>query len=495
MSSSAISSSSSGEPRVRPPASAEVGLLQSVNAVQHAAKVAACVEAVTAETSSAWSAVTKSSMGELWSKHFSLLSLQWVATLAGVPHEGATKAALVDALTGQRVRPVSIDVLTAAVSGWKDAQRESDPLLFSPPGANASGSAPGASAAAASAMMPPPAPSGPAAAPSGPAMGGNGGTSGQRLPAAQGLELASALGALGANPRGSNTAAIEVLSRVVEQNSKAMAVAAAVLAKLEANGLPPRDSEPEEKELVLPLDKHYAEIDGRLVRHLFVDPMQLADGVVQKLKFKIPGQKAKSQRIGDLVLSSDVDDTKTGHWFDPDGMEQGFLRLITRVMGLESEAHRAPDMLKLSQKVWGFEKGTRHGKAKFLKHFLYNHAASNDLCGEFDRDLDLKLVYLLSSGPNSAADGKRKASGSGSRPDGSGKRRREKSGKKCFTRLDPSKGKCFHKDCIFDHSCVSCGGDHAAVDCKDWDPAKGKRSMETALSRLRSGSASDRSSR
>ena len=42
-----------------------------------------------------------------------------------------------------------------------------------------------------------------------------------------------------------------------------------------------------------------------------------------------------------------------------------------------------------------------------------------------------------------------------------------------------------HKECVFDHSCVSCGADHAAVDCPEWDAAKGSRALAAAQASLR----------
>ena len=42
----------------------------------------------------------------------------------------------------------------------------------------------------------------------------------------------------------------------------------------------------------------------------------------------------------------------------------------------------------------------------------------------------------------------------------------------CFSRIKLTAGKCAYTACKFGHSCVSCGGDHAAVACRSWDQKK-----------------------
>ena len=133
-------------------------------------------------------------------------------------------------------------------------------------------------------------------------------------------------------------------------------------------------------------------------------------------------------------------------------------------------------------------------KAKFMKHFMYEYRKSEDWVGDFERNLDLKLEYLLSPKQDGleqedvskpAAGTSQKRRGPRMSSTASGERKRFKSTKKCFTRLEQSKGKCFHKNCIFDHACACCGADHAAVDCPTWDDAKGSRALAAARELLR----------
>ena len=45
----------------------------------------------------------------------------------------------------------------------------------------------------------------------------------------------------------------------------------------------------------------------------------------------------------------------------------------------------------------------------------------------------------------------------------------------CFSRSDPSSAGCRYTDCIFSHTCASCGEDHAASACPSWEPPKTRR--------------------
>jgi hypothetical protein len=212
--------------------------------------------------------------------------------------------------------------------------------------------------------------------------------------------------------------------------------------------------------------------------------------------------KPKKIKLDNLVLSAESQgDRKWSSIFNWDLFVSGFPKFVELILCVPTKCSMAADRLSWFGKLCQFE-ASADKKINFAKNFHCEYAAEDDWADLFHRDSAM-LVRLAAnpvmaaapSLPNSrggggggnggnrggARGGSRGArQGRGGRGNGRGSGRSSSSGssrggKVCFSRLRISSGDCaWGATCKFSHLCASCGADHTAKDCTNWDAAKAK---------------------
>lgn len=255
--------------------------------------------------------------------------------------------------------------------------------------------------------------------------------------------------------------------------------------------------------------RHLAKQIKKMVKHAFVDPMDFSPKRIEKLKFAVAGAR-RSTNIGGGVKITVRDDalsdiSSAGGWYDPVQMREGFSLMLETMLDVPEAKYRVKDLMAFGREVWDFPGATSQGKAVYLKQMLFKYQASDNLIRDMHQDTVLERKYLL--GPNSpglvtlnARSGHngqqqfRSQAGAGgayranaARREG-GRKRSAPSGstKVCWTRLEKGKGECrYGTNCRFSHTCASCGGNHSADKCGNWNAVKAKSAADTQRSSLR----------
>ena len=446
----------------------DIGTLHRVDTQMHESKLNLAADELKG-AGSPWPEGVKHTMSTLWNQ-FTVDSVHWLIEysrealcVAIEADHTSTKKVLIETLVEAQVPPISLASLQNFVAAWK---------------AHASGTS---------------------QSPDG--MDEGGGHGGSRSPScdegdddddadvsADGGDI-STDGQSGANASGIEEI-LRSLTTVVKQNSQTLAAFG------QRAGTGCSDDKKDS-----PLERHYAVIDDQLRQGQFVDPMQLSNPVIDKMKFKIPGQTNKSEKIGSLTLTSEAGPTNSAGWFNPEGMKQGFERLVLRVLDIKEIHHRARDMMRFSEKLWNFAGPSDDEKAKFMKHFMFEHAGEENWADSMFLDMQLMSRFLWPKTQSDMGqrfeslkrrrDEEKNAFSRSQRPSRSGAGRQERptlrartrTAKVCYTRLDPNRGECTYPSCRFSHQCASCGQNHSASACPKWDDAKGRRAMTDAQRR------------
>jgi len=159
--------------------------------------------------------------------------------------------------------------------------------------------------------------------------------------------------------------------------------------------------------------------------------------------------------------------------FDWDLWLEGWYRFLEMV-ARSARSDRTADLIAWMQKLSRFPGGSGEAKVKYARTFMHKYAdvKCDNWNALFDSDSALLVEHLIVAPPRrersvTARPRGRRADSPSPRPV-----KRAKRPKLCFSRLKLSAGKCSFTPCKFGHKCVSCGGDHAAVDCKTWDQGK-----------------------
>ena len=190
--------------------------------------------------------------------------------------------------------------------------------------------------------------------------------------------------------------------------------------------------------------------------------------------------EASSFSIGPFRLSTDSRRSSPrdlSNVFSWDLWCDGWSVFLHMVAG-SSRKERTADLVAWMTKLTKFPRGSGADKVKYARAFTFKYAALkfDNWCDLFHSDAAL-LLEFLSSDPAAAPSSRSKfSSGRTSRKRQSsragGSSKKAKTSPLCFSRLKKSAGLCKFSPCRFSHSCVSCSGDHAAVDCKSWDQSK-----------------------
>ena len=257
------------------------------------------------------------------------------------------------------------------------------------------------------------------------------------------------------------------------------------------------DTTADDDELVpeqTPFDLHLSRIKRLLKNGSYVDPMQLCKTVLDKLRLRMPGEKKKSEKLGSLTISTRHSDfsVDTSAWFNPVSMREGFNKMVGLVLGIPEVHDRAVDLMEFFDLVWDHPCGSDENKCRFVKHVLFTYPRSVNLKKEAFGDLAFVQRFLQGPcGPDNAKRGgdfgayedtrrrRRSRSRDQDRANSGGKGQNRGDDKKrqkiCFSRADKKVGECsWGTKCCFSHNCASCGSDHPASSCKNWDDAKGQ---------------------
>ena len=249
-----------------------------------------------------------------------------------------------------------------------------------------------------------------------------------------------------------------------------------------------RDAPLQSTSTISPWQRHVAKAEELLKAHKFVDPVTLDSVTEEHMRFKsVPTRVVGETEGGLMIVGKEVKAPDVSRVFDPARTRNGYLRMVTLASkcAVKSVSSRVHDFLALDTKVWNYPNASDLSKSTFLKHFLLEHEASDDLVGEFDKATTLLARFMWSiAQPQSQSSGyvapKRKLPklGPGSLTSAStaDKRARFMSEKPCYSRVE--KGKvCDYPGCKFNHACVSCGQDHTASECNAFDEQKSKAAL------------------
>ena len=433
-----------------------------------------CKEVKEAPQGRSWSDALDHSMSSYWDK-MTADAVKWAAAFARlclgmeVPVVGHTKTAFMEALVAAQVPPISVRSLKAMVTEFKAsvaraprADRHGEDLEGAGHEADDAGAV-GAGDAA-------------------PAGAGPGGGSG-------------APGRGGDKPGGDVSTMVSAFSVAMAEQTKALAALTLAMKRDEPkadDGLSHMD-----KPALDALVRHYKAVDGRLVAGLWVDPMCLCPRYLEKLRMKDAGQTAKSEKLGGVTITSGPAPISCQNWYYPEGMRDGYLRLVARTSQIPERAGRVNDMLLFFVEIWNYPDVSDENRSRFMKEYMYDHAGETDWASAYHNDTVLVKKYLAKSS-GSASLG---AAPSGDRRQPSttkssgGKRRRSRSPRRdrgargeytrkvCYTRLDPKRGECTYRGCKFSHKCATCGEDHPASKCPRWEDKKGAEAMTQAQAR------------
>lgn len=454
----------------------DVGLLSRVTPQQHKDLLELAKKEIADSGDGAWPAATGDTLRALWANHFTVDAVHWALEYARVAlrlqvraTHSDTKAALADALVEAQVPPIGIEEIRSFVEKWK-AYQSAAPVELAQEGAV------GADGTGAEVKH-----------------GDNGCM--RESTSVDSAETTSGESADGNDGGPSPAAPGKNFYGIM---AKLMVRQMDFLERLD------KKAEKKSPDMMLPLDKHLAETRESLRVGEYVDPLQLSDAVLNRLRFRLPGQARKERKLGDITLSTDGEGTDSSSWFNPVGLRQGFTRMVEMVLGIDEVKHRAQDMLGFAEEVWSFPKASEEGKARFIKHFLYKYRGQDDWKAKAFQDARLVAEFLTGdqrAGSAPSAGAKRQAGG-GARPGPADKRQRGpgagggaqqgrgdrhawKARQPCLSRMDPSRGDCSYPGCRFSHACVSCGQDHPANACSKWDRAKGKKALDELAARRR----------
>ena len=121
-------------------------------------------------------------------------------------------------------------------------------------------------------------------------------------------------------------------------------------------------------------------------------------------------------------------------------------------------------------------------KVKYARAFMlrYSNLETLEWFPLFDNDAGLLLQFAdrSSAAPRRrtstslATSGRRERPRERLRTNRPEKKSRVTKAKTCYSRIKVSSGKCGFSPCRFSHACISCGGDHPASACRNWDQSK-----------------------
>jgi hypothetical protein len=191
--------------------------------------------------------------------------------------------------------------------------------------------------------------------------------------------------------------------------------------------------------------------------------------------------------------------------YDPEAFEQGLNFIFLLMLEDPSLSHGIQDWHKWRMTVWEYP-ASGSKRVKYMKDFLQKYSASEyrgKYCALHNSDHALLKTFNQVTAHEPEVQPKRTRAGARSRslsphrgrsrsPYRSRKRARgdnthHRDGRKsgngapnasrphdfCMSRVDRAKKECRFKDrCKFSHSCASCGRDHLAKDCRNWNGDK-----------------------
>jgi hypothetical protein len=199
-------------------------------------------------------------------------------------------------------------------------------------------------------------------------------------------------------------------------------------------------------------------------------------------------------KIGDQEFRSTAVTAKSyADCYEWSTYSSGFLKALEAYLK-SGKSHLALDRLLWFIQLYHFQISPSSKKTAYAKSFHFKYADSDDWDNLFKTDAAMLLTHLMSgfSGqekpprslsssdrPLPARRGEIRDRGRDPRPRRDNNRRgRDPPAKKrksdlatCHSRTDKA-ATCTFARCRFSHDCGSCGRDHAAKDCPNWDQAK-----------------------
>ena len=229
----------------------------------------------------------------------------------------------------------------------------------------------------------------------------------------------------------------------------------------------------------------------------------------------------KTMKLGDFVVANAAseEDDFSGD-MDPLKAHQGLEFYILLHSEMPEMSDRVADILRLKIKLGDFHGPTARQRVVYIKEFMYKYqgeANASDWCGKFESDISLMTQYLLTkpvtpvprTQESKSTDGRdqntsrkrgrtdRRAADRGQardRPLARGRGNQDNGGRDrghdrrdnsrynggssrsspgpCFSRTDPTVGDCRYQRCRFSHACGTCGENHPAAACPNWDSTK-----------------------
>jgi hypothetical protein len=254
-----------------------------------------------------------------------------------------------------------------------------------------------------------------------------------------------------------------------------------------------------------PWDKIKENVLVAIKNGTYYDPVICDNQSKMHLQFKSPfsGEELNVSKEGFVFAKTSNRLPDVSSIFDPARVYGGYEQGITWAAAAYDTHQISPDtvakMLQLLSKVKNWPGVSELSKSTYFKHFLHRHAGSPDLLAAQSADTELIFKFLqpmrlyelpptpgpvpipplggrgrgLKRSAPSAPPAQRAAPQMGRTfvggVAGSG---RTPSAKLCKSRVDLG-FICSYPDCIFSHSCATCGKDHPASACQVWDAAKG----------------------
>ena len=270
-----------------------------------------------------------------------------------------------------------------------------------------------------------------------------------------------------------------------------------ILSKRAALQTTKEDKDHTDQELTVE-EKHLKRQTKLVEAKKYVDVIHLSEWYLEHLRNKSKGLGAQRVELGKgMFLSGVNEDVDAVNEFGFSRIRDGFSRYVRMhaESANESIRSRVPDLLEFESELLRHPVGSLDQKARFIKAFLHKHCAVKSLVTAFSSDFILASRFLVDRRQNAPAPMKRKRDYPiGQQQQQQPWRRRPSfslrphngqqrgpplaSRKLCYSRLKRDFGQCKYPNCKFGHGCSSCGDDHAAVDCTNWDQAKSQRALD-----------------